>query len=602
MAQVSAELTLEIAKFKESLAKASAEMRAFKATATGSAAQASKAINAEMGKVKPLDGANVMAGLAVAGGMAVVAASAVKGLINEFDRMNDIAKALNAPAESIQRIGFMAKMSGTDLERVTTAFHKMNRTAGGENGSEAFEKMGLNAKEFLALAPEKQIVAFAAAFQKMEGAGKGLQAQSAAFKLFGRAAGELFPLLRSSAEELQKLSEQEVVGEDKVKAMAAFNDNFDRLITSLKVLAAGPIGDATKQINEMLTAFEGLNDDYDGITGMMKQLDAVVSAGDKAKGIIVIDSMLTAIRDKMASFGPMRIFHGQELKDLQAMHDQLLAMKADYDAFAEGRSKKLGGDKAKADADAKAKAAAAQAEADAEAGANAGVLAAKKDLERDKLAGAVGEGGSDEAKLANLEKQIADKRRFTNGRSAAETLANKDATIREIENAQELAKMEATRAALLDQIVAKKTELQDMREDAEKTRLDMLPPADKLAALKKQLAEIFHAAGTGTSLEALQAKAAAQQRAGDTVGEKDTLGKLKKAQGLAKEAASLQPAQFAIRGGLASSVDLLLGKSGDHLILDETKKQGSLLADIHKVLNSIDKKTVKEQNLPLRFT
>ena len=73
--------------------------------------------------------------------------------MNEFDRIGDLAVRFDTSAETIQKVGAAAKLSGADIEAVAGAMTKAGiaATNAADNGgemAEKFAKAGIDAREF----------------------------------------------------------------------------------------------------------------------------------------------------------------------------------------------------------------------------------------------------------------------------------------------------------------------------------------------------------------------------------------------------------------------------------------------------------------------
>lgn len=173
-------------------------------------------------------GLTPLLGVAGAVGAAVGATViAVKSLADEYDHIWDVSQRLNETPESIQRIGLMAKLAGTDLDATAKAIQKMNlelRKGADSEGVKALKMMGLDAADLIKLSPEKQIAALAAAFQKAQASGIGfVEVQT----LLGKKFSDLLPILRANSEELRSMSESKAVSDEDVETIAKANDAWD---------------------------------------------------------------------------------------------------------------------------------------------------------------------------------------------------------------------------------------------------------------------------------------------------------------------------------------------------------------------------------------
>lgn len=200
-------------------------------------------------------GGAITKAFAFAGGIAAVhqLGFAVKGLLSEFDDIADAATKLGTTAESFQRIKLQAELAGASADGLTTALLKMEAglARGGpeaEKLSNALASLGVNAAAFTAAAPEQKIAMLAAAFQKARAEGRGL---SEIQDLFKKQFTELIPLLSASSAELAKLAKEKVVSNEDVAILAAANDELDKMVVRLKVIAATTLGRVISQMDEL---------------------------------------------------------------------------------------------------------------------------------------------------------------------------------------------------------------------------------------------------------------------------------------------------------------------------------------------------------------
>jgi hypothetical protein len=180
----------------------------------------------KLSKFGPAFGSSLTAFAAPLAG--IISAGTIKGLIDDFDRIGEQAERLGVTAESMQRIGFQAKFSGIETDVVVKALEKLNRQLQAGNGKSltALKDLNVDVEKFKGLAPEQKLIELAGGFQQAEASGTGLSQLN---ELFGKQYGILLPLLRKTKEELQELSDQQVVDSRAIKAAGEFNDALDRL-------------------------------------------------------------------------------------------------------------------------------------------------------------------------------------------------------------------------------------------------------------------------------------------------------------------------------------------------------------------------------------
>lgn len=170
---------------------------------------------------------------------AIGSLAGLKSVIDDFDRINDLAIQLDTSVESLQRLGAMAKLSGSDVETLVKGVSKLTRSLadaeGSEKTAEALRTLGVSASQLRSLSLEDQVMALSDAFINARQRGEGF---AEVFDLMGRNGAELIPLLMQGREELQALAEVPVLSQEQVQRIAEFNDKLDEGLIKLKAWTA----------------------------------------------------------------------------------------------------------------------------------------------------------------------------------------------------------------------------------------------------------------------------------------------------------------------------------------------------------------------------
>jgi hypothetical protein len=160
-------------------------------------------------------------------------------VIDDFDRLNDLTLQLDTSVESLQRLGAMAKLSGSDVETLVKGVSKLTRSLadaeGSEKTAEALRALGVSAAQLRAMSLEDQVMALSDAFINARERGQGF---AEVFDLMGRNGAELIPLLMQGREELQALADTPVLSQEQVQRLADFNDQLDAGLLKLKAWTA----------------------------------------------------------------------------------------------------------------------------------------------------------------------------------------------------------------------------------------------------------------------------------------------------------------------------------------------------------------------------
>lgn len=181
-------LGLDAAEYTQGLTKAEYQARQFgEAIGTGIR-------NAAIGAVAGLTALAASAGAAVAG---------FNSLIEKAANFQDLSEKTGASAEALASFGVAAGTAGTSVEAIAQASIKLTKNLTGVDdeskaAGSALAALGLNLKDFKALAPENQIEAVSKALAGFaDGAGK----TAVATALFGKSGADLLPFLKALEEQ-----------------------------------------------------------------------------------------------------------------------------------------------------------------------------------------------------------------------------------------------------------------------------------------------------------------------------------------------------------------------------------------------------------------
>lgn len=280
-----------------------------------------------------------------AAGLSLVGIGAsVRATIEEFDRLNDLAERFGLSAETMQRIGYAAKVTGADIETVARALAIANRNAqtaatSGGQVAEAFKRLGINAVEFAGLDQQGQLEALADAFA---GAADKNMVLADALQIMGRSGAELVPLLAQGADGVRELGKNaEIASEESIKMIAGLDDRIDAATTKAKALGAALIayvGGALLGLWESIKRFgEGWaalfmgdwehfkNTIPEAFEAFGKPFDDAAEAANKATQAIVDDfdqqagAAEASAKRKEDAF---KSFYDQRQKDIEAVKRQ----------------------------------------------------------------------------------------------------------------------------------------------------------------------------------------------------------------------------------------------------------------------------------------
>ena len=173
---------------------------------------------------------NVLASVGVAFSATVIVGQ-LRRVMEHFDRVNDLAIRFGTSAESIQRVGEAARLSGSDIDMVARAMTKAGIAAteavtkGGE-AADTFRRAGINAGEFERLSLDQKLLAIAQAFKAANG---DASKQNEILKLIGMRAADLIPLITNIDGLKAAINDASVVSDEAVRKISDANDRLEKL-------------------------------------------------------------------------------------------------------------------------------------------------------------------------------------------------------------------------------------------------------------------------------------------------------------------------------------------------------------------------------------
>lgn len=253
-------------------------------------------------KFSSVFGSVAKAGLATVGALAGAAVSAsgamLKGVSNVADYGDNIDKMsqkMGLSAEAFQEWDAIMRHSGTTIETMQSGMRTLANAV--ETGNKAFDRIGLTQEQIASMSNEDLFAATITALQNVENE---TERTYLAGQLLGRGATELGALLNTSAEDTQAMRDRVhelggVMGDDAVKAAAAYTDSLQDMQTAFSSISRG-------FLSEFLP----------GITTAMDGLTAIFS-GDSESGLALIREGITSVVDTISNILPDLIQLGSEI-------------------------------------------------------------------------------------------------------------------------------------------------------------------------------------------------------------------------------------------------------------------------------------------------
>ena len=229
----------------------------------------------------------------VVGAMTAITAGAVATGKAFIDATNDVAtygdtvdkesQKMHISAEAYQEWDFILQHCGSSVDGLKTAMKTLTTQA--ENGSEAFDALGISQEQLASMSQEEMFNAVVTGLQSIEDeATRTTLAQS----LLGRSATEMTALFNMSAEETANLKEQVhelggVMSDEAVKASADYTDSLQNMQTSFSGLKRNLMSQflpsVTKTMDGLSMVFSGdksgIGQIQEGIKGIISDLTAL---------------------------------------------------------------------------------------------------------------------------------------------------------------------------------------------------------------------------------------------------------------------------------------------------------------------------------------
>ncbi len=286
-----------------------------------------------------------MIGKATAG-MAVTAAisfgALIKREIDVADHFNDLSKRTGVAVETLSALKFAAEQSGTNMDALAVGLGKFNKaifeaSQGSKEQAAAFRNLGIQITDSSGKlrGTEEILLKVASRFAAIpDGAMKGFLA----IQLFGKAGGELIPLLNEGAQGLQKFMEKAremglVISGQTAAAADQLNDNLNELkgtLTGFTRQLAGPVisvlanfKDGMRAINMEGGFAEGGEALFAQLKGAERFAEAMRAQGNKKISVLTIEDQW-AVRNIAAA---AKLVTAQEAakKAAEKLHAEMLA-------------------------------------------------------------------------------------------------------------------------------------------------------------------------------------------------------------------------------------------------------------------------------------
>lgn len=228
------------------------------------------------GKFSKFFGGALKTGGAVVAGM-TAAATALTGTMvaganatAEYgDHIDKMSQKMGISAQAYQEWDAIMQHSGTSIDSMQRGMTTLAKAA--ENGSDAWEKLGLSQEQVASMSQEELFAATISALQDME---SGTERTAVAQELLGGSAKELGALLNTSSAETEAMRQRVhelggVMSDEAVAAAAAYQDSLQDMQTALSGIKNNMMGQFMPAITQVM---DGLTMLFSGDSGGLAKI------------------------------------------------------------------------------------------------------------------------------------------------------------------------------------------------------------------------------------------------------------------------------------------------------------------------------------------
>lgn len=261
-------------------------------------------------------------------------AATLKSVADDLDRVNKSAQKVGISVEGLSALEYAARLSGVEVAELESNLLRMSRSAteaahGNKEQAATFAALGVQLVDTggKMKATDALLLELATAFAKFQ---DGPEKAELAMRVFGRTGAAMIPMLNSGRDGIIQLMDEArrlgvVMDSQAAAAAERFNDNIDRLSTSLRGLAIAAGQDVIPALTEVtnvmaFAAQEGgpLKAAWVGWGGVTSQLVNGTELGqlrDHTKELAAEITKMRAVVEKGAApipFSPFQIKFNDE--------------------------------------------------------------------------------------------------------------------------------------------------------------------------------------------------------------------------------------------------------------------------------------------------
>ena len=282
MADLKVKLNADVRKYEKALRKAERDTKGF---------------GDKLGKTAKVAGA-ALAGVGVAAG------AMTKKFLSAGDDLDKMSGRTGIAVEELQKFGFAAEQSGTDLATFEKAILKQSKILndakdGLASATDSLDALGVSVEDLDGLNPDEQFLVLADALSEVDDAG---ERAALAQEIFGKSGAQLLPLVKDGADGITALGDQleetgNIMSTEAATAAAQFNDSMN--VLKQQGLAAGQEAFAAlaPTLANVADKFANMSPKTKLVTaGLVAAVPAAAKAGEVLRGLSGVTQALSGVK------------------------------------------------------------------------------------------------------------------------------------------------------------------------------------------------------------------------------------------------------------------------------------------------------------------
>jgi hypothetical protein len=217
-------------------------------------------------------------------------------IVQTAGNIADLSAKTGLSTSAIQKFGYAAQLSGSNIDQVANAISVMSKNIVGGSSSavDAFTKLGLSQKALMQMDPEQAFLDIADAIMGMKNP---MEQSKAAWDIFGKGGKEILAMIkadvRATTDDIERMGG--IMSGDTIKDLDALGDNWTTVWTIMTGYSGKLIGDLASVAGWLAKIAASIP----GLAAAFKQID--VSAIMQATGGLVGWLAPAVKRDKAAA-------------------------------------------------------------------------------------------------------------------------------------------------------------------------------------------------------------------------------------------------------------------------------------------------------------